>query len=251
MIDSKETTGLDSTAIDPARGLLGKLLCALSCTVREDILSQAKVRDVAAGEVISVANRISSEVGYVLEGTLAMVQVIDDKRKHIVGLLVPTDIFGRLFDGPATFQIEALAPARVLLLPRVQFEKVLLENGDAERLFLVHLLDEMDAAREWLLLISGRKVLHRVASFLTILLRRSRWDRPSKPMILNLPLARKDLAHYLGARPESLSRAFHELADMGVLRIVNANSFEILDQDRLAETAGDDLMIDTRDCGAA
>lgn len=251
MIDLKGTPRIDSSALDRAQGLLGKLLCALPSTVREDILSQAKVRKVAAGEVISVANRISTEVGYVLEGTLAIVQVIDDKRKHIVGLLVPTDIFGRLFDSPATFQIEALAPTLVLLLPRAQFEKVLLENREAERLFFVHLLDEMDAAREWVLLISGRKVLHRVASLLMILLRRNRSDRPSKPMILNLPLARKDLAHYLGARPESLSRAFHELADMGVLRIVNANSFEILDQDRLAETAGDDLMIDTRDRGAA
>lgn len=103
----------------------------------------------------------------------------------------------------------------------------------------MHLLDEVDAAREWLLLISGRKVINRLASLITIVLRRSR----KGTSVVHLPLARKDLARYLGARPETLSRAFHELEGRGILRIVDTYHFEILDERALVEASGDDLTV--------
>jgi CRP/FNR family transcriptional regulator, anaerobic regulatory protein len=230
-------------------GLLGKLLGSLPPRDREELLSHAKLRDVTAGTIVLEEGAVSDEIGYVIEGTLAMTQVIDPARSHIIGLLVATDLFGRLFDGPCSFRIQALSPARILSFPRGPLERVLRQHPDTERLFLVHLLDEMDAAREWLLLISGRRVLNRVASFLTILVRRSKRAQDGPPLCLRLPLARKDLAHYLGARPESLSRAFHELQNRGILRLITPYLFEVLDPQALAEASGDDLRIDTRATG--
>lgn len=92
-----------------------------------------------------------------------MVQIIDHERPHIVGLLVPTDIFGRLFGEPIT---------------------------------------------------------------------------------LHLSLSRKDLAHYLGTRRESLSRAVHALAEKAILRIINPEIFEVLDLQALTDMSGDDLTLD-------
>lgn len=224
-------------------GLLQELLDALPAEVSEKLLSQATPRDVADGEIILERGTRSEHVGYVLDGTLAMVQILEDGKKHIVGLLVPTDIFGRLFDGPSNYRIEALSPTRILCFPRAFFEKVLQDNPLAERLFLVHLLDEVDAAREWLLLISGRKALNRLASFLTILLRRSKLKRSGGQPVVHVPLSRKDLAHYLGARPETLSRAFHELENRGILRIVDPYHFAIVDEEGLIEASGDDLTL--------
>lgn len=224
-------------------GMLGKLLAALPCGVRDTLLSDMKFRDVPKGTVIFERGEVSTEVGYVISGTLAMIQVIDPVRKHIVGLLVPTDIYGRLFDGPSNYRLEALAPTRLVSFPRATFERVLRQHPEAERLFLVHLLDEMDAAREWLLLMGGRTVVNRVAAFLSILMRRERSSSCSGPLKLRLPLARKDLAHYLGARPESLSRAFHELEDRGTIRIIDPNVFEVIDPEALIESSGDDLVI--------
>ena len=242
MTDFPSRSDLPGVAESDA-GMLGKLLAALPADARDTLLADIKLRDVPEGTVVFERGEVSTEVGYVIDGTLAMTQVIDEVRKHIVGLLVPTDIYGRLFDGPSNYRLEALSPTRLVSFPRATFERVLRQNPDAERLFLVHLLDEMDAAREWLLLISGRKVLNRVAAFLSILMRRERSLPRSEPIRLHLPLARKDLAHYLGARPESLSRAFHELEDKGILKIVGPNVFEVVDQDALIESSGDDLVI--------
>lgn len=230
-------------AVSHGNGLLEKLLDTLQPDVTDKLLSLATMHDVPAGKTIIERSERSESVGYVLNGTLAMVQVLEDGRKHIVGLLVPTDIYGRLFNGPSNYRIEALSASRILSFPRALFEQVLRDNPEAERLFLVHLLDEVDAAREWLLLISGRKAVNRLASFLSILLRRSKFRRVGGQAVLHVPLSRKDLAHYLGARPETLSRAFHALEDMGVLRIVDPQHFAILDESGLIAASGDDLTL--------
>lgn len=243
MPDQMTTARALKALVTRGNGLLEKLLKALPPEVSERLLSQATFHDVAAGETIVERGIQSSVVGYVLDGTLAMVQSLEDGRKHIVGLLVPTDIYGRLFDGPSSYRIESLSAARILSFPRESFEAELRNNPEAERLFLVHLLDEVDAAREWLLLMSGRKAVNRLAAFLNVLARRSRFRRVGGPAMVHVPLARKDLAHYLGARPETLSRAFRDLEIRGVLRMVDPYHLEILDEEALVEASGDDLTL--------
>ncbi len=230
-------------AIGHSNGLLEKLLDALPPDVTEKLLALAVLREVDAGVAIVEPGVRSEEIGYVLNGTLAMVQILGDGKKHIVGLLVPTDIYGRVFDGPSSYRIEALSPVRTVAFPRGPFEQILRDHPDAERLFLVHLLDEMDAAREWLLLISGRKAINRLASFLMILLRRSQFKKVGNSAVVHVPLSRRDLAHYLGARPETLSRAFHQLEDSAVLRIIDPFHFDILDEEALLRASGDDLTV--------
>jgi CRP/FNR family transcriptional regulator, anaerobic regulatory protein len=232
-------------AINRSNGLLERLLEALPPEVSARLLSHASVRDVEAGETVVERGVQSADIGYVLAGTVAMVQIFEDGKKHIVGLLVPTDIYGRVFDGPSDYRIEALSAAQILSFPRASFEQVLREHPETERLFLVHLLDEMDAAREWLLLISGRKVLNRLASFLAILMRRSHHKGVGNSTAVHVPLTRKDLAHYLGARPETLSRAFHEMESKGLVRIIDSQHFEIPDKDALLAAAGDDLVVES------
>lgn len=231
-------------AVSHGNGFLEKLLDSVQPDVAERLLSQSTLHDAAMGATLVERGVLSEFVCYVLDGMLAMVQVLEDGKKHIVGLLVPTDIFGRLFDGPSNYRIEALSASRILCFPRAFFEQVLRDNPEAERLFLVHLLDEVDAAREWLLLISGRKAVNRLASFFNILHRRSKSKRIGGQAVVHVPLSRKDLAHYLGARPETLSRAFHELERMDILRIVDPYHFEVLDDQALIDASGDDLMLD-------
>jgi CRP/FNR family transcriptional regulator, anaerobic regulatory protein len=174
-MDEASTTRADVAALfRKSDGLLGKLFASLTPESADQLSAHAILRDVPTGTIVLENGQVSSEIGYVIEGMLGMVQVVDQTRWHIVGLLVPTDIYGRLFDGPGSYRLEALSPTKLLVFPRAEFEQVLRAHPEIERMFLVHLLDEIDAAREWLLLISGRTVVNRVASFLIILARRAR-----------------------------------------------------------------------------
>ncbi|MFN3938651.1 MAG: Crp/Fnr family transcriptional regulator [Gemmobacter sp.] len=226
------------------RGRLRTLFEALDADTAEALLAMFRIRDVPAGTVLIPEDTIAAEVGFVLRGSLGMVKVLPDGRRHIIGLLVPTDRFGRIFDGPSGFRIEALSDAQLLLIDRRAFEDVLRDHPEAERKMLVHLLDELDAAREWVLLIGGTRVIERVASFLLILLRRADTTSGGNGGVVVQPLTRRDLASFLGARRESISRALRELQAGGVLRILAPNRFEILDVGRLVAIAGQDLVID-------
>lgn len=223
---------------------LAESLGALPEAVRAEIDALAHTESVPAGTVLVAEGAQAADVGYVLEGTLAMRKLLVDGREHIIGLLVPGDLFGRVFDGPSGYDVVALTDVRVVRLARAGFEGVLRRAPEVERAFLVTLLDELDAAHEWILMLNGQKVIERVASFLLILLRRKDPAVAGRPPVLTLPLSRANLAHYLGTRPETLSRALHELEDRGAVRIRDPYLIEIADTARLAAIAGPDLVYD-------
>jgi CRP/FNR family transcriptional regulator len=224
-------------------GHLGQLLAALSPESQAEFRRLARLRTLPARATLVNEGEDPTEIGYVLSGTLAMTKLLPDGRVHIIGLLVPRDLYGRLFDGPYRYNVEAVSEARLMTLDRVGFERLLSREPEAERQLLVQVLEELEASREWILLLNGPKVINRVASFLVILARRKldHAATPAHPLEVELPLSRNDLASYLGTRPETLSRTFHELADLGILRLLDPNRFQILNLPALLEASGQDL----------
>ena len=217
---------------------------------RHHIEKIAKIEKIKAGTVLSSDGSATDKIGYIIDGTLAMTKVLPNGHSQILGLLVPTDMFGRVFEDVPLYSITALTDAVIYSMLREPFEAILEQNPEVERLFLINVLDELDAAREWILLLGGYKVIERVASFLLILCRRrirTSDRRPLKqnaPILLHVGIKRSSLAQYLGTRVESVSRAFHELQARKSIRIIDAYTFEIVDVDSLVEIASHDMIRD-------
>ncbi len=224
-------------------GYLGQFLGAFSTAGRAQLRDQARTRVVQPRTILIAEGEEPDEIGFVLSGTLAITKLLPDGHGHILGLLVPTDTYGRPFGGPSHYHIEALSDARLLSVRRAMFERLLAEEPAVERLYVTHLLDELDLARESVLLLNGSKAIRRVASFLVMLARRKATDaeRASPTVVLQVPLRRGDLASYLGVRPETLSRALHDLEDMKVLRLLGPYRFEIIDFPALMQVSGQEL----------
>ncbi|WP_164871813.1 Crp/Fnr family transcriptional regulator [Solirhodobacter olei] len=249
MTDSPFEPAPSAEGAEVAEGKLDRLLATLPPDLRPKLESICQRRSVRAGEVLVEEGEDSLVIGYVLSGMLGMVKLLPDGRRHIIGLLVPTDMYGRLFNGKFSYQIDALSDAELVVCSRPAFEALLEQAPVAERLFMVDMFDELDAAREWILVLGGPKVVQRVASFLLILCRRKMRgaipaDTDDDPINLRLAIRRPDLAQYLGARPESLSRAFHQLERDGLLRMNSPHDFDILDVPGLIDVAGHDLVIE-------
>lgn len=228
---------------------LAALLDGFSPEDRQEFTCAARVGHAAAGEVLIGEGTESAEIGYVIEGALGMVKTLPDGRIHIVGILVPTDMYGRLFDGPNGYEIKALTDATLVSFERTSLEAILSRNPALERMFLVSILDELDAAREWILLLNGTSVIERVASFLWILARRElkpATTETNRPVEVHFPVRRRDLAKYLGVRPETLSRAIHRLSRDGIIAIHGNDRFEICDKAGLLEVSGKDLVLSER-----
>ena len=104
-------------------------------------------------------------------------------------------------------------------------------------------LDELDAAREWMLLLGRKTAREKIASFLSIIARRdaSLNLRTAKgALVFDLPLTRESMADYLGLTLETVSRQISALRKDGVIELEGKRHVIVPDFDRLLEEAGDD-----------
>lgn len=228
----------------------------LDTLIREAGLSDdavATLRDIcslrryAAGQTVAEAGEEPGFVGCVQTGVLRMQKTLHDGRQHIVGLLVEGDVFGRALGGPLDLAIEAATDTEVMAFRRAPFEALLLRSPELDRLVILNVMNELDRARDWMIILGTPRIRERLAGFLLVLCTRfcsvDHLLRPRNGSLdVKVPISRTDLAHLLGTRPESISRAFHALADTGCIGIRQPDLIEIRDLDALAAEAGEDEL---------
>jgi CRP/FNR family transcriptional regulator len=209
------------------------------------LAEMCRLRHFRAGETITHQDERADFIGCVLSGILRMQKTLADGRQHIVGLLIEGDLFGRMFDGPSEFSVEAATDVEFCAFPRPAFEALLQRAPDLDRAVMLNILTELDRARDWMLILSNQKISSRLAGFMILMMSRFRGiDRllvqGSEGIELRIPIGRTDLAHLLGTRPESVSRAFHGLEDAGEIEILEPDRVLVRDIEALAQRAGDD-----------
>lgn len=217
-------------------------LCADLCeTVRHELQRLARIRTFHSGETVLAETDEIDFVGHVLSGVLRMQRTLRDGRQQIVGLLLPTDMFGRVFTDASHVAIEAATEATVCCYHRPSFERLLARFPELERRMLVRISKEIDAAQDWILLLARQTIPERVATFLLMLCRKSESNALGLPtLILEVPISRRDMAGYLGTTVESISRAIQQMSRRGIIRIIDPRRFEILDIHRIAMLANCD-----------
>lgn len=204
-----------------------------------------RVKSFSAGKTVAHAQQEMGFIGCVLKGILRMQKTLADGREHIVGLLVEGDFFGRSFDGAAEFSIEAATEVEFCAFPKTEFETLLTQSPDLERAVLLNITNELDRARELLIILSNQKIVGRIAGFLLLMCSRfSDIDHILQPrpegIEVKIPIGRADLANLLGTRPESISRALHSLNDQGAIDILEPDRILIQDVKVLARMADED-----------
>lgn len=206
----------------------------------DELAGLCTVKRYAPDQMVADENELLSFIGFVSHGILRLEKLQIDGRVNVVGLLVENDMFGRLFNGPVHFYIAATNDTEICAFPRNPFESLVSKWPELDRLIMLNILNELDAAREWMLILMNYRVTERLAGFLTLLYRR--WANIAKmtspggdKVTLTIPVSRSDLANFLGTRPESLSRAFHALADEKLISLHTPYEIEIHDISALME----------------
>lgn len=212
--------------------------------ILQDLEAACRVIRVEAGQTVFHAGDTPEFVGCVREGCLRMQKTLADGRQHIVGLLVEGDMFGRVHEAPLHFEIEAATDAVVCAFRHRAFEDLLLRSPELERVVILNIINELDRARDWMIILSNQKITARLAGFLLVLCTRfAEIDHvvamENGQIDIRIPINRADLAHLLGARPESISRGFQALAKAGRIDLLRPNLIRVLDFDGLAADAGD------------
>ncbi len=227
-----------------------KALCSALPHSALDVLNRMSHRKrVYAGRALFAEEEATTVVATIISGVAKASISLSDGRTQVVALYFPSDFIGRPFAGSIAPLTEAATDIELCYFDRNRFEALLREHRGLEELFVRRMTQELDASRDWMLLLGHKTAEERVASLLMLCLDKLRAEpcelsdqrRPSMPepanLELELPLSRTEMAEFLGMTIETVSRMLKRLSVSGLISVGTGRTITILDRNELARLA--------------
>jgi CRP/FNR family transcriptional regulator, anaerobic regulatory protein len=221
-----------------------KSVCgALSDKELRELNQIAIMKRVDKGETILSDEDTSAYFANIVSGVVKLIKMLPDGRQQVVGLHFPPDFLGRAYGQVNACFAEAATDVTLCSFPSGPFERVLRGNADLEHRLFETTLNELDKAREWMLLLGRKTASEKLASFLITLASRSSLIGCKQPefcsgVTFELPLNRSDIADYLGLTIETVSRQFTKLKAENIIELSDKRRCTVLDMVALAERGG-------------
>ncbi|XWN33159.1 MAG: Crp/Fnr family transcriptional regulator [Devosia sp.] len=240
---SLPTPGLDPLACRSC-AIRHRGLCEVLTPVEIDALNRiAQRRKLRPGEVFLVEGEDAVSFANITSGVAKLVRSLEDGREQIVGLLFPSDFMGRVFQkgsaaAPMPYTVQAASELSLCAFPSGPFEAILSEHPKLEHKLLERTLSELDAARDWMLLLGRKTAPERVATFLHHIATRCAEAGGDPTEGFDLPLTRADMADFIGLTIETVSRQITKLRKDGVIVLAGSRRIATVDMERLAARAG-------------
>jgi len=202
----------------------------------------ARTRKIPAGQTVMADREPTDFFANIVSGAVKLSKVMPDGRQQIVGLLFPPDFLGRTYGTATPYYAEAASDVELCSFPRNRFEKLLGEFPNLEHRLFENTLNELDASREWMLLLGRKTAQEKVASFLVMIASRARSIGCHSNPGLNfarfeMPLSRADTADYLGLTIETVSRQITRLKAQGVIKLESSRGIVVPNIDELTAIA--------------
>lgn len=189
--------------------------------------------EAAAGQVLFYEGDPGRHFFTVRNGVVRLVRTFPDGRRSIIGFLHGGDFFGGGF-GRKTYDATAEA---VTVLDYCRISVPDLEALAQEFPTLSHRLagmagDRLHAADDHIVLLSRKTAIEKVAAFLL-----ASADWAGKVEQFDLPMARSDIADYLGLTIETISRTMTRLIDNEVIALPTPQRVRVKDWNELRALA--------------
>ncbi|KMK66764.1 transcriptional regulator FnrL [Puniceibacterium sp. IMCC21224] len=199
-----------------------------------------------AGQSVINAGERMEFVGSVVSGVATLTQTLEDGRTQMVGLLLPSDFVGRPNRAHAAYDVVATTDLMMCCFRKAPFEKLLETTPHITQRLLEMTLDELDAAREWMLVLGRKTAREKIASLLASIANRSNADAGAgciSRQVFDLPITREAMADYLGLTLETVSRQMSALRREGVITLNGTRNVTVPDPTKLSAAAGNDAGI--------
>lgn len=201
-------------------------------------------RNYESGQAVAWAGDEMSFVASVVKGVATLSQTLEDGRTQMVGLLLPSDFIGRPGRTSSPYDVTAVSDVTLCCFRRRPFEELMARTPHIGQRLLDMTLDELDAAREWMLILGRKTAREKIASLLTIIARREAavGMMPIRgSIVIDLPLTREAMADYLGLTLETVSRQISALKREGVIELDGKRRIRVPDIRLLMIETGDDM----------
>jgi CRP/FNR family nitrogen fixation transcriptional regulator len=186
--------------------------------------SQTHIRPVTfhAPDCVIYAQGQRSRSLYQIEyGAVRIYRLLADGRRQIVAFHLVGETFGFEINETHSFYAEAMVNTGLTTVERAA-------GGLLNDRLVGVALKAMVRAQEHLLVVGRQSSLEKIAVFLVDLA-----DRQGGTDSIDLPMSRIDIGDYLGLTIETVSRTISKLRDMGIVKLHNARSIEIIKPEKL------------------
>lgn len=221
--------------------------CGMCSSLNVDELTDlrriTRTREYKAGDQIFCDEEPLQNYAAIKKGIVKLSKILPDGRQQTIGLGFPPDFIGRTFGQENVCFASAVTDVTVCTFPKEMFNDYLAKTPPLEHKLFQLTLDELDAARDWMVMLGRMTALERVA---TMLLRFSTkrhlgvMDPPDMEggIKFELPLTRAEISDFLGLTIETVSRQFSQLKKMGLITLEQQRFVTILDHEGLVEASG-------------
>ena len=197
-------------------------------------------RTYSAGDVILWRGEPLEFVASVVSGVANLSKTLEDGRTQMVGMLLPSDFIGRPGRTHVDFDVTATTDVTLCRFERLPFERMLERTPHVAGRLMEMALDELDAARDWMILLGRKSAREKIATFLDLLARRGTLNGDVGQMSLEFPMTRDQIANFLGLTLETVSRQMNALKKEGLIAFSGRKNLDIIDLIGLRQATGDD-----------
>ncbi|MEO1238168.1 MAG: Crp/Fnr family transcriptional regulator [Pseudomonadota bacterium] len=217
-----------------------RAICARCDDQELDLLASIKsYKTFDAGQPIGWRGDDLTHFSSVVTGIASLTRSLEDGRTQMVGLLLPSDFLGRPGREEIDFDVTAVTDVTVCRFERKPFEKLVEDVPHIAQRMMEMALDELNAAREWMVLLGRKTAREKIATFLEMIVRRTTQPGGEAALYV-LPLTREEIANFLGLTLETVSRQLTVLKKEGVISFSDRKHFTISNMAALQEATGDD-----------
>lgn len=204
----------------------------------ESLFAAQPADKLAAGAAAFWESDPASHVFQVTEGCLRLYCILPDGRRAITGFVFAGDMLGLACQGTYRYTAEAVTTVRVRRLSRARLQGMREGTEQLQSLLLTKIFEELSAAQQHIIVLGQLGAEERVAHFLVSAARRTRVDQ-KRPVVIDLPMTRLDIADYLGLTIETICRVLSKLKRDGLIALEGRHTVILRRLSELRELAGD------------